>query len=95
MHETYTTLIKQLLPEQRIVKSRMEIPPKLQENKDFLFKGPPQNPDANMLDGVPSWTAVSRDQFITQFQGKAKKVLFQKPCPDTGLVGGWTRHSAA
>lgn len=56
---------------------------------------PTPNPDANTLDAVPSWTAVSGDQFITQFQGKAKKVLFQMPCLGTGLVGGWPRHSAA
>lgn len=77
----------------------MEIPPKLQESKDLLFKGQLPHPKThmldNMLDSVPSWTAVSGDQFITQFQGKAKKVLFQMPCPDTGPVGGWTRQAAA
>lgn len=38
VHETYTTLSKQLLLWQRTVKGKVEIPPKLQENKDLLFK---------------------------------------------------------
>lgn len=33
-----------------------------------------------MMEGVSSWPAVSGAQFMTHFQGKAKKVLFQMPC---------------
>lgn len=67
----------------------MEIPPKLQENKDLLFKGQLPRPKTQML--IPWMVSHPGQQSqginLLQFQGKAKKVLFQMSCPDTGLAG--------
>lgn len=80
MHEIYITLSKQLLHQQRI-KGKMEYLLSFKKIRtSYLKDNCPAPKHRCWYDGVSSWPAVSGAQFMTQFQGKAKEVLFKMPC---------------
>lgn len=73
VHETYTTLSVQILHQQSIVRFTWRYFLSFKKIRIYYLKDncPAPKHGANTLDGVPSWTAVSGDQFITvSRQGK-------------------------